>query len=98
MGQFGWGADTFTNDYTFGDYTFDTAVTWGGWVAEQGENPADCFNQSSNVSNLVDSGRVDGTITDGAITEGAVESGTIDNGKVTPTGPIVLSVNGHQLG
>jgi len=85
-----WSDPTF-DDWAFGDYAFGD-VEWDGWVAEPGENPADCLGGNPGVTNLVDV-LTEGTVVDGPVTEGAVGFGQTEYGSVTPTGPAQLYVN-----
>ena len=80
----GEGTYTFTTGYTFGD------VTWSGWDAAPGVNPADCLrtdtiNGVPVVTELVNE-VTDGAIHDGAITDGAYTDGAIAGNDVIPTG------------
>jgi hypothetical protein len=76
-------------DATFGEWTWGT-VNWGAW------SPGDvhvCLGGNPNVTDLVDSGVVDGTTQYGAVQYGATQYGA-----ATPTGPATLKVNGVSLG
>ncbi len=99
-----WGQPSAFGDYQFGDYAFGDyafgAPVWGDWVAEPGENPADCLRTDTgtgtpvvtDLSNVITPGAItDGEVTDGAITEGAVSYGPVVTGATT------LFVNGKPL-
>jgi len=87
-----WGPDAI-GDFVFGDAAFGD-VEWGGWIAEPGDNPADCLGGNPGISALVD------IVTPGLITEGTeVTPGAVDRtapidrtAPVLPAGPIVVSV------
>jgi hypothetical protein len=83
-----WGEPTF-GEYSFsGDYSFG-ALAWGDWVAEPGDNPADCLGGNPGVSALTDvitSGQITpGDVTPGSITYGETVSGEITYGPITLT-------------